>query len=97
MQSGLFYEVRSDGSVVLRLDGACIQTTARRTHRALTAALLAGDAPEAGWEAALDLLATFLGTADFAALRAAHPALTGAVACQVRLTRHAAGVRWEVA
>jgi hypothetical protein len=47
-------------------------------------------------EPLVDMLAGFLGSTDFAALRAAHPELAGGTPCRVRIYRDREGVvRWE--
>jgi hypothetical protein len=89
------WQVSADGSVVLRLDGACVQTTAERAHRELTDTLLenAGPAPEQAL--ALPLLEEFLTTSDFRRLRSEHPALAGTSPCRVRLSRSEDGaISW---
>jgi hypothetical protein len=87
----------ADGALVLSLGDACIQTTARRAHRELGAALLAAETAETAAAASLDTLTRFLSTTDFPSLRAAHPELAGGTRCRVRLARAAdGGVRWEV-
>jgi hypothetical protein len=91
-------EILPDGSVVLALDGHCVQTAARDAHRELVAALLGADEASRGSAAAVDLLAAFLAGTDFAALRAAHPELNGSVRGRVRIFPGAGGaVRWEPA
>jgi hypothetical protein len=83
-------------SVVLTLEDACIETTARRAYRELTAALLDGHASAATVEATAETLAAFLASTDFAVLRAEHPELAGGTRCHVRLRREGDTVRWEL-
>ena len=97
MRENPCFELRDHGSLVLTLDGACIQSTAKRAHRELTAALLEGREEMAMEEAAVDLLVEFLGTTDFASLRTEHPELTGQPPCRVLLCRRKDGaIRWEL-
>lgn len=89
-------ELLADGSLVLILDGACIQATAKGAQRMLTQALLDGRAVPNG-AAALALLQKFLSTTDFATLRAEQPALRGQHRCRVRLQPSDGGMaRWEL-
>lgn len=91
------YEVLPNRDVVLRLDGVCILTAARRARLELIAACLDGAEVEAGVEATIVLLERFLETTDFRALRTRHPELTGRARCSVRLHQRQDGtVRWEV-
>lgn len=86
------------GRVVLSLDGACIQTAARRAHRELAAALIEGRAAGPEAEASLETLTEFIAATDFAALRAKHPELAGGAPCRVVLRRGGDGrVGWEEA
>lgn len=97
MDNTLLFDVPSNGSPVLALDGACIQTAAKRAHRELSSALLEGRAAGSAAEAALETLARFLSTTDFALLRARHPELAGGGACRVRLRAFDDGtVCWEL-
>lgn len=85
-----------DGSVELILEDACIQTTAKRLHRAITMALIEDRTSEAVVGPVLEVLESFLHRTDFGALRSAHPELAGGVRCRVRLFRQADGtVRWR--
>ena len=64
--------------IVLRLDGVCVETAARRAHRALTARLLEDDATATEDSATrYELLTRFLEEADFKSLRATDPLLRG--------------------
>ncbi|MCK9460726.1 MAG: hypothetical protein M0R80_13895 [Proteobacteria bacterium] len=91
------FEILSDGSPVLTLGDACIQTAAKRAHRRLSAALLEDRAGGEPVGAALETLARFLSTTDFASLRAEHAELAGGTPGRVRLWRDRGGaVRWEV-
>jgi len=85
------------GKIILALDGACIQTAAKRAHRELTVSLLkAGEASDAE-RAGLETLAAFLSSEDFPALRARHPELAGGTSFRVALWRGPDGaVRWEI-
>ena len=96
--SGAFsVDVLSDGGVAISLGDACIQTAAKRAHRRLSAALLEDRGGGEPVGAALETLASFLSTTDFASLRAEHPELAGGTPGRVRLWRDAGGaVRWEV-
>jgi hypothetical protein len=97
MRRSFSFDVLSDGSLVLRLGDGCVETTARRAHHELAAALLEERAAGPAMEAMVDLLAGFLGATDFPALRAAHRELSGGVECRVRLHRRGDGlVRWEI-
>jgi hypothetical protein len=95
MREDSSFELLPDGSLVLRLAEACIQTTARRAHRELTLALLEGHGA-VGAEAALALLELFLRDVDFAAVRARFPELAGGSGARVRLRRADGAVRWEI-
>jgi hypothetical protein len=95
-QGGGSYDVLADGSLVLSLDGACIQSAVQRAHRELTVALLEGRATIATAGALIDLLAQFLDTQNFPALRAEHPELSGQRCCRVRIFRSDDVVRWKV-
>jgi hypothetical protein len=97
MDNNFSFDVSYDGSLVLTLDGACLQTTAKKAHREMTLALLDGRAAADGLESLVDMLESFLGTTNFARLRAEHFELTGAMRRQVRLFRNENGeVSWEV-
>ncbi|MFZ0887974.1 MAG: hypothetical protein WA005_05940 [Candidatus Binataceae bacterium] len=97
MSGNFSFDALSDGSLLLTLGEACLQTTAKRAHRELTLALIEGRAAEPALEVLVDTLERFLSTTDFAALRAEHPELAGGSDCRVRLYRHGDGVvRWEV-
>jgi hypothetical protein len=98
MRGQFSFEGHEDGSVVLDIGERCIMTTAREAHRALFEALLEDRVSGARWEKALDTLADFLNTADFATIRAAHPELSRIGRCRVRVYRGKDGaVRWEKA
>ena len=85
----------ASGELVLELRDACVETTARRAHRALVARAL--DGATAAMAAPLALLTRFLEQTDFRRLRARHPELAGDEACDVRLFRGEDGaVRWEI-
>lgn len=73
----------------LRPDGKCIQTVARKVRLGLEKALLSDVAPPDidRISQELALLNDFLTTADFAALRASRPELTGTVNAEVLLVR----------
>ncbi|MBN1946909.1 MAG: hypothetical protein JW797_14645 [Bradymonadales bacterium] len=89
-------EIQPDGSLVLTLDEACIQTAAKKAHREIALALLDGVEQDEAMEGALDLLERFIDNTDFATLRARHPELAGHAGCRVRLVRDEDGtVRWE--
>ena len=91
------FDVLSDGSLVLVLDKACIQSTAKHAHRELTMAIFERRTTDSATEALVDLLERFLSTTDFAALRAEHPELAGQSGCRVRLFWCTGDdVRWEV-
>jgi len=97
MNKRLPFEVLADGSLVLTLDEACIQSTAKHAHRELTIALLEGRVASPAMEVPLNLLERFLTTTDFAALRTEHPELAGHNPCCVRLYGYdGSAVRWEV-
>lgn len=97
MGMSLSFDVLSDGSLVLTLGEACLQTTAKQAHHELTLALIEGRAAGPALEALVDTLAKFLTTTDFAGLRAEHPELAGGSRCRVRLCQCEEGVvRWEV-
>jgi len=96
MPTNFSFDVLSDGSLIVTLSSACIQTTAKRAHRELTTALLDGRAEGTSIEALLEMLERFLTTTDFAALRAEHPELARGTRYRVRLYRSNDGVvRWE--
>lgn len=80
-----------DGSVELNLEEACIQTTAKRVHRAITLALIEERASEAAVGPVLEMLESFLLRTDFGALRMVHPELAGGTRCRARLYRRADG------
>ena len=64
--------------VVLRLDGDCIETAARRKlQRLISAALAAPGDPDAETARRIALLGEFVRTADFRTLRATRPELAG--------------------
>jgi hypothetical protein len=89
-------EPLGDDRLVLTLTTGCVQSTARRAHRELAEALLAGRAAGPIAESHLALLAGFLAHTDFAGLRTAHPELAGATGASVRLVQEPGGeVRWE--
>jgi hypothetical protein len=91
------FDVLGDGSAVLTLRSACLQTTARQAHRELTIALLEQDAAPNQWQTLVNTLERFLSTTDFAWLRAEHPELAGATGCRVRLFRTQSGdASWEL-
>jgi hypothetical protein len=94
---GLPLNVLDDGSLILTLGEACLQTAAKRAHYELTLALLEGRAAGAALEALAGTLARFLNTTDFAVLRAEHPELAGGTRQRVRLYRREDGsTRWEI-
>ncbi len=89
-------ELLPDGGLVLALEEACVETTARRARRALVDGYLAGRLAGVQVEGAIALLGDFLEGQDFRALRAARPGLAGGRACRVRVWRSAEGVScWE--
>ena len=97
MSKAFSFDILSDGSLVLTLDGACVQTTAKKAHREITRALLDERTAGTSLESLVDTLESFLNTTNFAALRAEHRELAGDIQCRVRLYRHENGiVRWEV-
>jgi hypothetical protein len=96
MDRSFSLDIVSEGGVVLKLEDACIETTARRARREIIAVLLGGRASEAAEEAAAETLAAFLTTTNFAALRAQHPELARGNPCRVRLHRDVEGVQWEI-
>ncbi len=92
-------EVGSDGDVILSLGEDCVRKAARRAYDALVSA--AADSPEPDPDpivgGAARLLARFLESTDFAALRAAHPKLAGGTVCRVRLSWHdTESVGWAI-
>jgi hypothetical protein len=83
--------------VVLRLDGVCIQTAARRAREELVANYLDEPAPQTGAEEPIGLLERFLETTDFRKVRSRQPELAGGTQCCVRLHQCRDGtVMWEV-
>jgi hypothetical protein len=91
------YEVGKDGSVVLSLGEVCIQTAAKRAHRALVTAILDGRSEDSNEARAVETLEHFLTATDFASLRSGHPSLAGGVTCRVRVGGGRDGaVRWEI-
>lgn len=91
------FEVGSDGSVVLSLGEVCIQTAAKRAHRALVAAILEGRSEDPNEARAVETLERFLASTDFASLRSRHPSVAGGVTCRVRVGGSGDGaVRWEI-
>lgn len=90
-----FFNLLDDGSLELILEDACIQTTAKRAHRAITIALIEDRASEAVVGPVLEMLESFLRGTDFGVLRSAHPELAGGVRCRVRLFRQADGTILE--
>ncbi len=92
MIGGRSWEIMPDGSVLMSLSGTCVETMARRVQREIVQALLDGWMLPARAGPGLDTLVEFLGTVDFAALRAEHPRLSGDVLCRVRVARNGDGV-----
>jgi hypothetical protein len=91
------FDILPDGSLVLALGEACVQTAAKQAHRELVLAFLEERATGQTLEALVDMLERFLNSTDFASLRAEHPELAGNAPCRVRLYRCEDGiVRWEV-
>jgi tRNA-Thr(GGU) m(6)t(6)A37 methyltransferase TsaA len=86
-EDGTLLAIGSPDELVIELKQACIETTARRVHRALVDACLAGRRSGPLVEAAIDLLQQFLRSTNFRQLRAAHPRLAGGSPCRVRLRR----------
>lgn len=96
MPPGFSFDVLPDGGMVLTLRKACIQGTARQAHHELATALIEGRAAGPMLETLAELLAQFLTSTDFAALRAEHAALAAGSGCRVKLYRSDDGtVRWE--
>jgi hypothetical protein len=96
MKALRYCDLLANGDVVLRLDEACVQTTAKRAHAELVTACLEGEDPETRLEGPLALLGRFLRAADFGALRSQHPELAGGTGCRVRLHQAEDGtVTWE--
>ena len=97
MSQPLSFETHPDGSLVLNLQDACIQTTARRAQREITRRLLSDKPSDNTLDTFFDLLQHFLAATDFARLRTDHPELIGHPPCRVRLFRGGdESVRWEV-
>jgi hypothetical protein len=89
MIGGRSWELLKDGSVLMSLERACVETTARRVQREIVRGLLEGWLSPAGAGAGLDTLREFLRTADFAALRSQQPELSGEVPCRIKVIREA--------
>jgi hypothetical protein len=91
------YQILPNGEIVLTIDEACIQTTAKRERQQLVEALLADQVAGDDVNKAVELLARFLETADFGRLRANHSKLCVGAQSRVKLSISAdAAVRWEV-
>ncbi len=91
------FEVVHDGSVVLSLGECCVQTAAKRAHRALATAILEGRSENPSAARAVETLERFLNGTDFASLRSVHPSLAGGAVCKVRVSGDEDGtVRWEI-
>ena len=92
------FDMQSDGSLVLTLDGICIQSAAKRAHREITNFLLdSNTGQDTPLHTLVDLLREFLSSSDFSALRTHHPELTGGSRCCVRIFYLENGsVDWEV-
>jgi hypothetical protein len=91
------FTISSDGSLVLNLGKACIETTARKAYHELSMELFEEGGPGTAIEVAMDTLDRFLRGTDMARLRAAHPELAGGTFCRVRLIRaEDDSVRWDV-
>jgi len=97
MTDAFSFDVLPDGSLVLAVGEFCIETAARRAHREVTEALLAGRGEDAALGILAETLERFLTTTRFSALRTEHPELAGGTRCRVRLHREGdGGVRWEL-
>jgi hypothetical protein len=91
------YQILPNGEIVLTIDEACIQTTAKRARQQLVDELLADKVTGDNVDKAVELLARFLETADFGRLRANHPELCAGAQSHVKLSVSAdTVVRWEV-
>ena len=97
MDRNLSFDVLKDGSLLLSIDERCIRTVAAGAHRELAQVLLDEHASDENLESALDTLAEFLNTANFARLRATYPELAGGTRCRVRVYRDRDGmVNWAL-
>ncbi len=74
--------------IILHCSGHCVETAARREFETLMNEYFDGKG-SLDIEAKLDLLSLFLRTADFPALRASDPRLSGVVDSRVLLIRDA--------
>lgn len=74
--------------VILRCAGHCVETAARREFERLMGDYFDGKEDSGIIEAQIALLSDFLNTADFPALRASDPRLSGEVASVVVITRN---------
>jgi hypothetical protein len=94
------FDVLDDGSLILTIDERCIKTVAARAYRELAQVVLDERlsnalASDDRLGCALDVIAEFLNTEDFAHLRATYPKLAGGTPCRVRVYRAPDGkVRW---
>ena len=83
--------------LILELDGdLCIETTGRKVHRRLMNGLLDGTLSGEAVEGAVNILARFLATQDFAAIRGTDEELAGSYRARVRVFRGDSDqVGWE--
>jgi len=96
LQNDRWEDAVTTEQVVLRLDGGCIETAARRElQRLIVAALAAPGDPEVDSARQIALLGEFVRTADFRALRATRPELAGDHDLEVSV-RLVPGVGYEV-
>jgi len=83
--------------LVLHVEDACVETTARRAHRVLFQRTLVADPPPPELSRAITLLHDFLACADFGRMRAADADLSsGRTGLRVRISRTQDGsIVWE--